>query len=166
MRCADYAAADSCYRRVLENTQQRVGREHWYLIPALQMLAACRTEMGQFAVARGLRERIMRIHTRALGAESYAVGVDQLKLAEIDDRAGASGWARAHCSAAVRTLTAAVGPRHLTTVEARIYLSELWEDAARPVDDARAPRNVAEEEDSASSFEPAPDEEDIEDSMA
>lgn len=166
MRCADYAAADSCYRRVLENTQQRVGREHWYLIPALEKLAACRTEMGQFAVARGLRERIMRIHTRALGAESYAVGIDQLKLAEIDDRAGVSGWARAHYSAALRTLTATVGPRHPTTVEARIYLSELWEDAARPVDDARAPRNVAEEEDSAPDSEPGSDDEDIEDSVA
>ncbi len=156
MRCADYVAADSCYRRVLENTQQRVGPEHWYLIPALEKLAACRTEMGQFAVARGLWVRIMRIHTRALGAESYAVGVDQLKLAEIDDRAGASGWARAHCSAAVRTLTATVGPRHPTTLEARIYLSELWEDAAHPVDDARAPRSVVEGDHSAPGSEPAP----------
>lgn len=156
MRCADYVAADSCYRRVLENTQRRVGPEHWYLIPALEKLAACRTEMGQFAVARGLRERIRRIHTKALGAESYAVGVDLLKLAEIDDRARASGWARAHCSAAVRTLTVTVGPRHPTTVEARIYLDELWEDAAHPVDDARAPRSVVEGEHSAPGSEPAP----------
>ncbi len=166
MRCADYAAADSCYRRVLENTERRVGREHWYLVPALEKLAACRTEMGQFAVARGLRERIRRIHTKALGAESYAVGVDLLKLAEIDDRARASGWARAHCSAAVRTLTMTVGPRHPTTVEARIYLSELWEDAARPVDDARAPRSVVEGEESAPDSSPASGNEDIEDWVA
>lgn len=155
MRCADYAAADSCYRRALENTERRVGREHWYIIPELENLSECRAEMGQFAVARGLRERVRRIHTRALGAESYAVGVDLLKLAEIDDRAGASGWARAHCSAAVRTLTMAVGPRHPTTLEARIYLSELWEDAAHPVDDARAPRSVVEGDHSAPGSEPA-----------
>ncbi|HET9950871.1 MAG TPA: tetratricopeptide repeat protein [Candidatus Eisenbacteria bacterium] len=144
MRCADYAAADSCYLRVVENVEQRVGREHWYLVPALEKLAACRTEMGQFAVARGLRERIMSIHKRALGAESYAVGVDLLKLAEIDDRAGASGLARAHCSAALRTLKAAVGPRHPMTVEAGIYLSELWDAASRPVDPeaVRSPRRI------------------------
>ena len=167
MRCADYAAADSCYRRVLENIQKRVGPEHWYLIPALERLAACRTEMGQFAVARGLRKRIMRIHTQSLGAESYAVGIDQLKLAEIDDRAGRSGWARAHCSAAVRTLTATVGPRHPATVEARIYLSELWENVARPEGmDARAPQRVVEVKDSAPSFFPTSSGDDLEEWVA
>ncbi|MEK7317148.1 MAG: tetratricopeptide repeat protein [Candidatus Eisenbacteria bacterium] len=165
MRCADYAAADSCYRRVLENTEQRVGREHWYVIPALENLSECRAEMGQFAVARGLRERIMRIHTKALGAQSYAVGVDLLKLAEIDDRAGASGWARAHCSAAVRTLTAAVGPRHPTTVEAQIYLSELWAEAARPTTPA-VPRNVAEGEESEPDSDPGSSDVDVGDSMS
>jgi tetratricopeptide (TPR) repeat protein len=142
MKCADYARADSCYLHVVESLEERVGQEHWYLIPALEKLAACRTEMGQFAVARGLRERIMRIHTQSLGAESYAVGVDLLKLAEIDDRSGQSGWARAHCSAALRTLTDTVGEKHPMTVEARIYLSELWADADRAVDPeaVRSPR--------------------------
>lgn len=164
MKFSDYAAADSCYFRVFENLEKRVGQDHWYLVPALEKLAACRLEMGQFAVARGLRERIRRIHTKALGAESYAVGVDLLELAEIEDRAGRSGWARARCSAALRTLTAAVGLRHPTAVEARIYLSELWEDAARPVDDARVPRNVVGGETPTPGSEPS--EEELEDSVA
>ena len=106
----------------------------------------------------------MRIHTRALGAESYAVGVDLLKLAEIDDRAGHSGRARANCSAAARTLEAAVGPRHPMTVEARIYLSELWADVERPEGtDAQAPRTIVDGKDSAPVFDPASGYDGIED---
>lgn len=161
MRCADYAAADECYLRVFESVERRVGREHWYLVPVLEKLASVRAEMGQFSVARGLRKRIMRIHVQALGAESYAVGVDLLKLAEIEERAGVSGWARANCSAAVRTLTAAVGPRHPTTVEARLYLRELWMHVTpRPV--PVVPRNVVGGEKGA----PGGEEEELEDPLA